>query len=140
MIHGTMAGCSSRGKNRSIRVGGGARCGIFRFRKMPDATPIASATELTVRYGPHTVLERATIAVHEGDRIGLVGRNGCGKSTFLRIAAGELQPDSGVFTRKRELVTGYLSQAFSLQEDATVLENIRAGAAPVLALIHEYEN
>jgi ATP-binding cassette subfamily F protein uup len=107
---------------------------------MPDATPIASATELTVRYGPHTVLERATIAVNERDRIGLVGRNGCGKSTFLRIAAGELQPDSGAFTRKRELVTGYLPQAFSLREDATVLENIRAGAAPVLALIHEYEN
>ena len=41
---------------------------------MPD--PIASATELTVRYGPHTVLDRATIAIDEGERIGLVGRNG----------------------------------------------------------------
>jgi ATP-binding cassette subfamily F protein uup len=107
---------------------------------MPDPTPIASATELTVRYGPHTVLDRATIAVNEGDRIGLVGRNGCGKSTFLRIAAGELEPDSGAFTRRRDLITGYLSQAFTLEEDRTVLENIRAGAAPVLALIHEYEN
>jgi ATP-binding cassette subfamily F protein uup len=114
---------------------------MFRFPfSMADTTPIASATELTVRYGPHTVLEQATIAVHEGERIGLVGRNGSGKSTFLRIAAGELQPDSGVFTRRRDLVTGYLSQAFTLDEEKTVLENIRAGAAPVLALIHEYEN
>jgi ATP-binding cassette subfamily F protein uup len=105
---------------------------------MPD--PIASATELTVRYGPHTVLDRATIAINEGERIGLVGRNGCGKSTFMRIAAGELQPDSGIFTRRRELITGWLPQAFTLEEERTVDENIRAGAAPVLALIAEYES
>ena len=107
---------------------------------MPDPTPLASATELTVRYGPHTVLDRATIAINEGERIGLVGRNGCGKSTFMRIAAGELQPDSGIFTRRRELITGWLPQAFTLDEERTVDENIRAGAAPVLALIEEYEN
>lgn len=107
---------------------------------MPDPTPIASATELTVRYGPHTVLDRATIAINEGERIGLVGRNGCGKSTFMRIAAGDLQPDGGMFTRRRELITGWLPQAFTLDEEKTVDENIRAGAAPVLALIEEYEN
>src|SRR5450432_2193013 len=107
---------------------------------MPDPTPIASATELTVRYGPHTVLEAATIAINEGDRIGLVGRNGCGKSTFLRIAAGDLAPDGGFFTRRRDLITGWLTQAFTLREEQTVEENIRAGAAPVLALIEEYEN
>ena len=104
---------------------------------MPD--PIASATELTVRYGPHTVLDRATIAIEEGDRIGLVGRNGCGKSTFLRIAAGDLAPDGGGFTRRRDLITGYLPQAFALDESATVYANIRAGAAHILALLDEYE-
>ncbi|MCE9611279.1 MAG: ABC-F family ATP-binding cassette domain-containing protein [Chthoniobacter sp.] len=105
---------------------------------MPD--PIASATELTVRYGPHTVLDRATMAVEEGERIGLVGRNGCGKSTFLRIAAGELQPDAGMFTRRRDLMTGWLPQAFALDEEATVFANIEAGAAHILALLAEYEN
>jgi ATP-binding cassette subfamily F protein uup len=104
---------------------------------MPD--PIASATELTVRYGPQTVLDRATIAIGEGERIGLVGRNGCGKSTFLRIAAGELQPDAGQFTRRRELITGYLPQVFALDEAATVHANIQAGAARILALLAEYE-
>ncbi len=105
---------------------------------MPD--PIASATELTVRYGPQTVLDRATIAIGEGERIGLVGRNGCGKSTFLRIAAGELQPDGGMFTRKRDLITGWLPQAFALEEEATVFDNIHAGAAHILARLAEYEN
>jgi len=104
---------------------------------MPD--PIASASELTVRYGPHLVLDRATIAIGEGERIGLVGRNGSGKSTFLRIAAGELEPDSGKFTRRRELITGYLPQIFALDDAATVATNIRHGAQRVLELLAEYE-
>jgi ATP-binding cassette subfamily F protein uup len=105
---------------------------------MPD--PIASATELTVRYGPHTVLDRATIAIEEGDRVGLVGRNGCGKSTFLRIAAGDLAPDGGGFTRRRDLITGYLPQAFALDESATVYSSIRSGAERIIALLDEYES
>jgi ATP-binding cassette subfamily F protein uup len=105
---------------------------------MPD--PIASASELTVRYGPHLVLDRATVAIGEGERIGLVGRNGAGKSTFLRIAAGELLPDSGQFTRRRDLITGYLPQVFTLDDSATVEANIRSGAQRVLELLTEYES
>ncbi len=108
---------------------------------MPDPTAavIASASELVVRYGPDSVLDRATLAIHEGERIGLVGRNGSGKSTFLRIAAGALEPDGGLFTRKRDLVTGYLPQVFDLDDTATVEANIRAGAQGVLDLIAEFE-
>jgi len=104
---------------------------------MPD--PIASASELTVRYGPHLVLDRATVAIGEGERVGLVGRNGAGKSTFLRIAAGDLEPDSGQFTRRRELITGYLPQVFTLDDSATAEANIRSGAQRILELLAEYE-
>ncbi len=105
------------------------------------AQPLAilSASELCVRYGVHTVLDRATISINEGDRVGLVGRNGAGKSTFLRIAAGAVEPDSGLVTRRRELLTGYLPQTFELEEGATVEANILAGAQRVLDLIEEYE-
>src|SRR4051812_22112860 len=103
------------------------------------ATAVLSATELTIRYGPHTVLDRATLSINENDRVGLVGRNGTGKSTFLRVAAGELEPDSGAVTRKRELVTGYLPQAFAVNEALTVHDNIMAGAQRVLEMIAEYE-
>ncbi|TCO90108.1 ATP-binding cassette subfamily F protein uup [Chthoniobacter flavus] len=105
---------------------------------MPD--PIASASELTVRYSTHLVLDRATVAIGEGERIGLVGRNGAGKSTFLRIAAGELEPDSGLFTRRRDLITGYLPQVFTLDDAETVETNIRSGAQRVLELLAEYES
>ncbi len=101
---------------------------------------IASASDLVVKYGPHTVLDGVTIAIHKGDRIGLVGRNGCGKSTFLRIAAGADEPDSGEFTIRRGLVIGYLPQIFDLDEESSVLENVMSGAQRVLDLITEYEN
>ena len=97
---------------------------------------IASASELVVKYGPHTVLNGATMAILQGDRIGLVGRNGCGKSTFLKIAAGVEDPDTGVFTTKKGIVVGYLPQVFDLDEKKTVLENVMAGAQSLLTNLH----
>ena len=108
---------------------------------MPNvpANSIVSASELVVRYGIQTVLDKATLTINEGERVGLVGRNGSGKSTFLQIAAGILQPDAGDFVRRRDLVTGYMPQALTLEENATVFANIRGGAQQILDLIAEYE-
>jgi ATP-binding cassette subfamily F protein uup len=100
---------------------------------------IASANQLVVRFGTQRVLDGATLTIHEGERVGLVGRNGSGKSTFLRIAAGANEPDSGEFTRRRDLVTGFLPQSFDLDDTATVHANILAGAERILELIREYE-
>src|SRR5213076_2851565 len=106
----------------------------------PTLSSVASASELIVRFGNQIVLDRATVTIFENERVGLVGRNGSGKSTFLQIAAGVLEPDSGEFTRRRDLVTGYMPQNFELQEDADVHANIMAGARHILDLIAEYEN
>ena len=86
------------------------------------------------------MLDHATLAIDEGDRIGLVGRNGCGKTTFLRILAGLQSPDTGDVTRRRELVVSYLPQDFMLDPEKNVLENIRDGAKHVLDLIAEFES
>ena len=101
---------------------------------------VLSASEITIRYGVHTVLDRATLSINQNDRIGLVGRNGTGKSTFLRVAAGEIEPDSGAITRQRDLLTGYLPQSFELDETARVDESILGGAQHVVDMIEEYEN
>src|SRR6478735_6348247 len=96
----------------------------------PILNSIASASELVVRFGNQVVLDRATATILEGERVGLVGRNGSGKSTFLQIAAGVMQPDAGEFVQRRDLVTGYMPQALTLDENDSVFNNIRAGAQP----------
>ncbi len=100
---------------------------------------VCSANNLVVRYGAQAVLANATISILEGERVGLVGRNGSGKSTFLEIAAGRAAPDSGEFTRRRDLVTGYMPQVFELDDAATVHDNIISGAQRVVDLIAAYE-
>ncbi len=101
---------------------------------------IINATDLVVRYGDRTILNKATLAINEGDRLGLVGRNGCGKTTFLKILADMQPPDDGLVTRRRELVVSYLSQDFTLDPKLNVLENIRVGAKHVLDMIAKFES
>src|SRR5437763_1999927 len=100
---------------------------------------IASANNLCVKYGTQAVLDGAAIAFTESEHIGLVGRNGSGKSTFLQIAAGVARADSGEFTCRRDLVTGYMPQVSGLDDAATVHANILSGAQRILDLIAEYE-
>ena len=106
-----------------------------------NITPvILSALELEVHFGEQIILDKASLSVHEGDRIGLVGRNGAGKSTFLKIISGLLPPDSGEVAKKKDLVVGFLSQDFTLDEYQNVYENILDGASLEINLIKEYEN
>jgi len=105
-----------------------------------DMASILTATELVVQYGDRTILDGATLGIEEGDRIGLVGRNGCGKTTFLRILAGLQAPDSGEVTARRSLAVGYLSQDFKLDASLDVRGNMRQGAQHVLQLIAEFES
>ena len=105
-----------------------------------NATPVVSANGLIVRYGATTLLAGSTIALHEGEHVGLVGRNGCGKSTLLKIISGDLEPDEGEVSRRRGIMTGFLSQTFDLDMDATVEANVLSGAQHILDIIAEYEN
>jgi ATPase subunit of ABC transporter with duplicated ATPase domains len=121
---------------RLVRV---ARLRSIHAMADPGATAVASANSLVVRYGIQTVLDNATVSILEGERVGLVGRNGSGKSTFLDIAAGRARPDSGEFTTRRDLVTGYMPQVFDLDDEATVHANIISGAQGVLDLMAQYD-
>ncbi len=100
---------------------------------------ILTASELEIHFGEQIILDKASLSIHEGDRIGLVGRNGSGKSTFLKIISHESKPDSGEVVKKRGLVIGYLPQEFSLDTNKNVYQNIVEGAHDVIGLIKEYE-
>lgn len=100
---------------------------------------VFTVKEAEVHYGENIVLDKTSLSIHEGDRIGLIGRNGAGKSTLLKIMAGVLQPDSGEVASRKSLVTGFLSQEFTLDESKNVYDNIIAGAAEIISLLNEYE-
>lgn len=100
---------------------------------------VIAATEVVVRHGERAILDQVTLGIQEGERIGLVGRNGCGKTTFLKILAGLQSPDSGEVTRQRDLAVSYLAQDFELDASKNVHENVRDGAQHVLDLIREFE-
>ncbi|MGE2834652.1 ABC-F family ATP-binding cassette domain-containing protein [Mycobacterium sp. SMC-4] len=74
----------------------------------------------TVSYGTRTLLDGVSLGVEEGDAIGVVGRNGDGKSTLLKILTGTQEPDSGRVTHTSGLSVGYLRQADDFGAGATV--------------------
>ncbi len=100
---------------------------------------LLSASELTLAYGYQQLLVNATVAVEPGEKVGLVGRNGSGKTSLLKILSGDLPPDSGLVSRRRGLRIGTLPQEFELDDTLSVRENIQAGAADLAAWMHHYE-
>jgi ABC transport system ATP-binding/permease protein len=101
---------------------------------------ILNAQDIVIRFGEQVVLNNATLNIHQSDRIGLIGRNGSGKSTLLKIIAGIMEPDGGILSRRRDIIIGYLSQDFRLDETKTVFENIHEGAHDIVDILHEYES
>ena len=100
---------------------------------------LLTANSIVVRYNDRTVLDGLTLNIGERDKIGMVGRNGSGKSTFLRVITGLQEPDAGEITKRKEMLMGYLPQEFSLNKKKTVEENVREGAGHILELIREFE-
>ncbi|MCJ7661944.1 MAG: ATP-binding cassette domain-containing protein [Anaerolineales bacterium] len=82
-----------------------------------------TAHHISKSYNIHTILEDISFSINSGDRIGLVGPNGCGKTTLLRILTGLEQPDEGVITlTPPNLSVGYLAQGFN-PDPALSIEN-----------------
>lgn len=111
-------------------------------RKMAKSiSPVLiAAKDISIRFGEQVVLKEASINIHQTDRIGMIGTNGSGKSTLIKIIAGLIPPDDGTISRKRELITGYLSQDFTLDEEKNVFDNIMDGAHDVIDILREYES
>jgi ABC transport system ATP-binding/permease protein len=83
---------------------------LHRFAATRLGRTVYDLEDLTLHAGPHTVLERQTWHLGPGDRVGVVGVNGSGKTTFLRLLAGELAPAAGRLVVGRTVRAAYLSQ------------------------------
>ena len=107
---------------------------------MAEPAPVlATCQGLKLRFSAQVVLDDAALTVHAGDKLGIVGRNGCGKSSFLKILAKVDAPDDGEVAWRSGLGVGYLPQDFELDDSRTVLENVCDGARHILDLVAEFE-
>ena len=90
-------------------------------------------------YGDRALLDHVSFYMKSGDRVGIVGVNGCGKSTFLRLAAGVESPDEGTVSYDPNVRLGYLPQNPAFDPENTVMEQVEAGLDPTAREIARYE-
>jgi zinc transport system ATP-binding protein len=108
---------------------------------MPVTTPFIEVKDLNFAYGSHTVLEQVSFIIEKGDYVGIVGPNGGGKTTLLKILVGLLTPQSGAVLIDRQPIgsfknrfrIGYVPQRVSQENrnfPATVYEVVESGRVP----------
>jgi macrolide transport system ATP-binding/permease protein len=93
-----------------------------------------SIQNLQKTFGLHRVLNGVSLILNHGDRVGLVGANGVGKSTLLKIASGEIEADGGAVTIPRGVRVGYLAQAIIGADAKTISELVAESLAHLRAL------
>ncbi len=89
------------------------------------------------QHGQQILFVGASLAVHKGEKVGLVGPNGAGKSTLFRFIMKEEEPDEGQVSVDRGLTLGYFRQDVGEMQTGTVVEQAMAGAGPVAQVAHE---
>ena len=100
---------------------------------------LLSAEQLSINYGVKELIRDASLYLEPGDRIGVIGINGTGKSTFLRCLAGQEQPDRGTVTRYPNVQVVFLAQNPPMDADNTVLQQVFASQDAAYREIHAYE-
>ena len=100
---------------------------------------LLSAERLSINFGSRQLLTDVNFYLNEGDKTGIIGINGTGKSTFLKVLSGILEPDEGKITRNPNVQVSYLSQNPHMDDDATVLEQVFLHFPPEFRELNEYE-
>jgi len=106
----------------------------FRFPIMP----LLTFDRLELAYGHWPLLDGASLVIEAGERIGLIGRNGTGKSSLLKIIAGESQPDAGEVWRAPGLKLAYVPQEPQYQPGHSVFEAVAEGVGAAQRLLADY--
>jgi ATP-binding cassette subfamily F protein uup len=96
--------------------------------------------DASLAYGHVALLDHADFALETSERIGLIGRNGTGKSSFLKILAGMEHADDGTMHVQQGVRIAYVAQEPVLEADDNIFESVQRGLAPVMKLIDDYSN
>src|SRR5262245_2154398 len=91
---------------------------------------VLSGQGLAASFGAHPLFENISLAISDGDRLGLIGPNGSGKSTLLRILAGVAQPDDGTVALRKSARLALVPQVVHFPEGATVREILEEATPP----------
>jgi ATP-binding cassette subfamily F protein uup len=95
--------------------------------------------EVSLEFGDLKILTGAEFSIDAGERVCLIGRNGAGKSTTLKLITGELEPDRGEIVRSQNLVISQLSQTLPEAMNLPVRDVVRSGLGQIEALLAEYQ-
>ena len=100
---------------------------------------LLSAEHLSINFGSRQLLQDVNFYLNEGDKVGIIGINGTGKSTFLKVLSGEIEADEGRISRNPNVQISFLSQNPEMAEDATVLEQVFLHFGAEFRELNEYE-
>ena len=100
---------------------------------------LLSVEEISKSYGEKVIFDSISFGVNQGQKIALIAKNGCGKSSILNIIAGEDSPDKGQVVFRKGIKVAYLSQEPLLDPKLTVKESILHADNPILSIISEYD-
>jgi ATP-binding cassette subfamily F protein uup len=95
-------------------------------------------SNLSLAFGDHPLLDKADLTIHKGERIGILGQNGAGKSTFMKLLNGQILPDSGELWRAQEIRVAYLDQSLPEQSDESVYDFVAGGLEGLGDLLRRY--
>ena len=95
-------------------------------------------SDLSLAFGEHVLLDRVSLTVHKGERIGILGQNGAGKSTFMKVLLGEQQADSGDLWRADDIKVAWLDQTLPERTDITLYDYIAGGLEGLGQLLSDY--
>jgi ATP-binding cassette subfamily F protein uup len=96
-------------------------------------------TGAQLAFGHVALLDHADFSLEAGERVGLIGRNGAGKSSLLKIVAELAKPDDGLITRTQELTTVYVPQEPEFDTDSSVFDTVAAGLSHARELLDQYD-
>ena len=100
---------------------------------------LLSAEHLSINFGSRQLLDDVNFYLNEGDKLGVIGINGTGKSTFLKVLSGVTEPDGGTISRNPNVQVSLLPQNPAMEESATVLEQVFLHFPAEFRELNEYE-